>query len=312
MPLSLVDFIGKFQKQYEAEHYLVVLWGHGEGIDWKEKILGQPGIKRFAQGSQSALELAELGRMIFKVEHLLNVDTNRIILGFDSCLMSMVEVYAEIQERAGWVVAANDEIPDTGWPYTKILNAMARGTPPPNPSLLAAKIVEECTHWYSTEINKSIVSFSACDLSKIGPLIKNVKRLSQALVASLDSHPAKSLKAITESRDFAEDYGEKAYVDLSAFCAKLKDSEMPDLRTAASEVYKVLEGPFVIKSSFSDEYPYKYVQDSRAVSICFPESADLVGSLDDLRINWESYETLDFSEMTGWPQFVRKFWSQQG
>ncbi len=163
--VPLLNFVKAFSPQYKAEHYLVVLWGHGEGIDWKDKILGTPGVKRFAQGSQSAMHLGELGKAVSNVESDLGINANQIVVGFDSCLMSMVEVHYELKKSMGWAVAANDEIPDTGWPYTNILNLLK--APQESPRIVATKIAEECTKWYSMKINESNVSFSACELNEI-------------------------------------------------------------------------------------------------------------------------------------------------
>src|SRR5882724_12077861 len=33
-PRNLVRFVEKSVEDYKAEYYLLVLWGHGEGIDW--------------------------------------------------------------------------------------------------------------------------------------------------------------------------------------------------------------------------------------------------------------------------------------
>jgi len=322
---NFVGFVEKYAKEYRADYYLLVLWGHGEGIDWQQKVLGKTGVKRFGQGSQSAFEIGELGNVLSNVEFqkYLKVPIENIVVGFDACLMGMVEVYYQIKDHVGWVVAANDEIPDTGWPYTKILNKI-NGSKPAD---LATEIVNECTDWYSQKANESDVSFSACDLTKIDALKSAVAGLRE----SLEKHAAISgLRAIREARDYAVDYCEKAYIDLNAFCAELKRriARLKQKRPT-SEEQAALEGleaaaqlvldkiahdsdpdPFLIAWRFSDEYPQKYTEDSRAVSICFPESEDLEGSIPGLQINWGSYEELKFSEDTGWPNLMRKFWAE--
>ena len=319
LPVPLLHFVRAFSPRYKAEHYLVVLWGHGEGIDWNKKILGTPGFKRFALGSQSALHLGELGKAMSNVESELGINANQIVVGFDSCLMSMVEVHYELNKSMGWAVAANDEIPDTGWPYTNILNLLK--APQESPSIVATKIAEECTKWYSTKINESNVSFSACALNEIGPVKDAVKKLRISLDHCLAVDTTTNLQWIREARDFAEDYAESAYVDLNAFCTKLLEitesrlkkatecnevDALDKLKDAAREVCDCLKN-FVIRWIFSDDYPQKYVTDSRAVSICFPDSQDLEGSLEGLQINWQSYKELNFNEETGWAEFIDSF-----
>ena len=315
----LRDFVEKYVKdpRYEAKNYLLVLSGHGEGIDWKDKVIGKrqplPPIsevgKRFAPGSAGVMEVGELGKAL-KELHLKKDIKDKVVLGFDACLMGMVEVYYEIQPYVGWAVAANDEIPDTGWPYTNILNQLGE-KPGMDPKTLAGIIVDECTKRYS----ESKVSFSASNLAKseAEALCSAVEELANELRKHINEVSVR--KAITEARDFAEDLREKAYVDLNAFCEALKDRlngngvELQQLRKAADNVVEALK-PFAFKHKFSDEYPYKYFEDSRAVSICFPESAAKVGSLQGIEVDWGSYKDLLFSEKTKWPELLARFWDR--
>jgi hypothetical protein len=68
---------------------------------------------------------------------------------------------------------------------------------------------------------------------------------------------------------------------------------------------------FVTRYQFSNSYPYAYAEDARAVSICFPESAELAGSIQDIQVNWGSYIDLTFSKTTKWRCFLTEFWDRQ-
>jgi Clostripain family len=321
----VLDFVEKYVKDsnYEAKNYLLVLWGHGEGIDWREKVLGKRPTKevgkRFAPGSAGVMEVGELGKALKEMhEELEKYIKNKVVLGFDACLMGMVEVYDEIQPYVGWAVAANDEIPDTGWPYKDILNQLGQ-KPGIDPKTLAEDIVDVCAKWYSSNSSGSKVSFCACNLATSDALCSAAKELTNELVERIKEDSVRN--AIREARDFAEDLREKAYIDLNAFCKKLKaqlsgngaklqqpgDATANGIHGAADSVIQALEN-FAFKHEFSDEYPYKYYEDSRAVSICFPESPDLAGSMPDLQVDWKSYKKLKFSLKTEWPKLLREFW----
>jgi hypothetical protein len=332
----LLDFVEKCMNSYESDHYLLVLWGHGEGIDWKKKVLGKRetmdsiiGVgKRFAPGSAGVMEVGELGKAL-KELHLKEDIKDNVLLGFDACLMGMVEVYYEIREYVGWAVAANDEIPDTGWPYKDILSQLGND-PEIRPETLAGNIVEECKNWYSHYSPGSKVSFSACNLATSDALSSAAKKLTNELRKRIKEDSVRN--AIGEARDFAEDLREEAYVDLNAFCSELKrqadkskqqakpmgngpkphqlgDAAASGIQDAASNVIKALKG-FAFKHGLSDEYPYKYWEHSRAVSICFPKSADLTGSVPGIAVDWTSYEHLDFSKATEWPDLMKEFWDR--
>ena len=173
---SLLGFVQNVINNYKSDYYLLVLWGHGEGIDWKQKVLAghppsatiQGAGKRFALGSQSAMEVGELGKALAGLD-LGGLSRENVVVGFDACLMGMVEVYHEIQDYVGWAVAANDEIPDTGWPYKEILNLLGND-PAIKPRNLVVSIVDICADWYSKNSPESKVSFAACDLFKSLPL----------------------------------------------------------------------------------------------------------------------------------------------
>ena len=95
---NLLDFVQNVVDNYESDYYLLVLWGHGEGIDWKEKVLSgrasSPTIqgKRFAPGSQDAIDVGSLGKSLAELR-LERVKRENVVVGFDACLMGMVEVF---------------------------------------------------------------------------------------------------------------------------------------------------------------------------------------------------------------------------
>src|SRR5215469_12228805 len=310
---SLLDFIQKSVDKYESEYYLLVLWGHGEGIDWKEKVLAgrqpsppiQGAGKRFAPGSQGAIEVGELGRSLAELR-LQKVPRESVVVGFDACLMGMVEVFNEIQRYVGWAVAA-------------ILEWLG-AHPETHPRMLADKIVDLCAEAYSDpdQYPESEVSFAACDLSKSPNIWGVMLDLTNELSAGIKEPSIREV--VRKARDFAEDLREKAYVDLYSFCSELIQLTQPkvefqQLRRAANSVMNAISSPespgFVTEFKFSDSYPQKYSKDARAVSICFPESDDLVGTTPDQQIDWGSYTDLTFCRTTQWPIFLEKFWGRE-
>jgi hypothetical protein len=328
---NLLDFVQNIVDNYESDHYLLVLWGHGEGIDWKEKVLAgrassstiQGAGKRFGPGSQNAIDVGQLGKSLAELG-LEKVKRGKVVVGFDACLMGMVEVFDEIQPYVGWVVAAADEIPDTGWPYTDVLQVLGN-CPDTQPEDLAKSIVDVCARWYSEhdyntgEVLESSddssgakVSFAACDLSYGPAVVDSMRALTTVLRAYIyNINDISAWNAVKEARDFAEDLSEKAYVDLYAFCSELaRLTEHRELRDAANDVIYALKHS-IAAVQFSSSYPQKYSKDARAVSICFPESAELVGSIPNLQVNWGSYVDLTFNHTTHWSDFLTEFWDRQ-
>ena len=319
---SLLGFVQNVVNNYKSDYYLLVLWGHGEGIDWKQKVLAgrapsatiQGAGKRFGIGSQGAIEVGEIGKALAGLQ-LGDLRSENVVVGFDACLMGMVEVYYEIQKYAGWGVAANDEIPDTGWPYREVLNVLGKD-PATKPKNLVESIADICADWYSKNNPECKVSFAACDLSKSVPLVEAVRRLAGELKGCIEQIPV--YQAVREARDLAEDLQERAYIDLYGFCRELeRRTDQKLVKDAARSVIEYITGGeqvtggFVLEHSFSHIYPYKFARNARALSICFPESRSLEGSVPGIQINWGSYKDLTFSQHTDWPSFLEQYWDIQ-
>ena len=297
---SLPDFVRMCRHMSGPEdYYLLVLWGHGEGIDWRSRILTQGQAKRFNTGAEDSLTIAQLGDALKG----LGIPKEKLVVGFDSCLMGMLEVYFELRDSVGWVVAANDEIPLTGWPYHKIMPLLAR-EPHISPRILVSRIVDECKNFYSGNSSEGPVSFSACalDAANCQKIRDAFERLTKELKRYLRRETVQD--GIRWAREYAEDFREEAYVDVNAFCAELqRQRDMPkSVKSAAKAVHGALM-QMLIKPGIPRNYPPRYKEDSIAVSLCFPKSAELTGSLPGFKVDLKKYTELEFSD-TGWPQLM--------
>ena len=111
-PKTLFDFISWSVEHHPADHYMVVLAGHGGGIE--EVFLRD-------DSSQGTLSIAELGQVFAAARSQLK-DKNGAplvidILGMDSCLMSMAEVCHELYGSVKYMVSTESLGPQSGWPY---------------------------------------------------------------------------------------------------------------------------------------------------------------------------------------------------
>src|SRR6185369_18078988 len=74
------------------------------------------------------------------------------ILGMDACLMSMVEVYYQMRGLADYSVGSEESEPGDGWPYDRILKALA-AKPAMTPEELAKAIVSQYLASYKSGDN---------------------------------------------------------------------------------------------------------------------------------------------------------------
>lgn len=313
----IVTFAKAVMEHYDANHYALILSGHGQG--WVGDFMMQGADGRTALTLPS---LRETLKRIMGLEQRKKLD----LLGMDSCLMSMTEVCYEVQDYAKVLIGAEGFEPLAGWPYAAVLELIEnweKGEDPEDKRLkeLAEKIVQSYVTYYSDYADAGIsVDQSACDLGSAGLLASKVRELSNALKAGFDRlrsdlHPFKDQVILAHWE--SQQYRSGQYVDLYDFCERLgsrlsdivkrcalADWEA-DIRAITSACKQVMDAiakkeagqdtQFVLKSCFSGPL----VQHSHGVSMYFPWAKSL--------LDLEHYKGLAFTEETGWHQFLEAY-----
>jgi hypothetical protein len=132
-PATLTDFITWTVSHYPAAHYLLDIWDHGDGFE---------GVS-YDYTSSNELDMFTLKTAIA------NAGTHFDVIGFDACLMSMVEVVYQIKGWTDYVVASEETVPGDGWPYDTILTAL-KTSPGMSGSSLASTIVSKYKAYYQS------------------------------------------------------------------------------------------------------------------------------------------------------------------
>ena len=187
---ALVDFVGNTIREHPAEHYLLVLSGHGSGAvgdfltgNSRPVGLSIPDLKEALIAIQEEFQgetYPSLGK-----ERLYLPEGKIDILGLDSCVMGMAEVAYEVRECVQYLIGAEGYEPNAGWPYDRIL-ALLRGSSVIRPKTLAERIVAEYNDYYLSDYALADVStdLAALDLSRIVALARSLGR-SQGLSSIL-------------------------------------------------------------------------------------------------------------------------------
>jgi hypothetical protein len=318
-PKCLSDFIQWGVKNYPADHYLLVLWNHGQGWDDTDIYADERhrNLRRLATGPiRHALFHSPVRRTLEKAgsdhtaraillddnakDFLDNLEMKKVmagtakllkrkldILGMDACLMSMAEVGYQICDSADYTVGSEQTEPGEGWPYHTILGALAKN-PAMTPRNLSALIVDKYLASYG---NADGVTQSACDLSKAGALATAVAGLVAALNASLSE--SASRQRILAVRNQVQSYEVPDNIDLVDFCSLLaKASADSATTTACQNVVKAVKSAYVMAQG----YKGGDMKNSNGVAIYFP-----LQSVSPL------YAGLDFSKKTGWDAFLKTY-----
>jgi hypothetical protein len=210
------------------------------------------------------------------------------IVGFDACLMSMVEVAYQIRPTADFVVASEESEPTDGWPYDTILADLA-AKPGMTPADLGKTIVKRYVASYKTRD----VTLALLDLGRGPALAKAVKDLAAQLEAAIAS-PAE-YAAVTKAAKAAQKYDIPDFLDFYDFCDQLTQRvKSASVRKAANATRKALleESPFVA----AEAHKGATVDRSHGAAIYFPMGrANVV------------YDRLDFAKVSGWGRFVAAY-----
>jgi len=102
---TMQSFLKFCKAKYRSDHYLLVIWGHGDG--WKGAALD----------GNDYLTLTELKSGL--------IDLHPDIVAFDACSMATMECYFELENSTKYIVASEKTVPTGGLPYATILKKLA-------------------------------------------------------------------------------------------------------------------------------------------------------------------------------------------
>ena len=226
------------------------------------------------------------------------------ILGFDSCVMGMLEVGYQFAHIAKTMVVSEGSVPSAGWTYAKVLGGLARGQHRNSP-------VEKVAEHFVTEFIKSQENFTvgavsvdmaAWDMSQFKPLADAFNNLSSALIECLNDKGSRIYRqmerVILHVHWKCQSYMFEQNVDLGDFCELLDEEcrlvadeirgETEVLTKVRNECRNVLDAlrKAVILSGFSGG-KYQY---SNGISIFFPWSSE------GYYVSKENYDSLFFAK----------------
>lgn len=170
-PANLVNFAEWAASTYPAEKYALILSSHGMGWDgccWDDT------------SGDDSLTLPEIQSALSDISGFIGRPID--LMGFDACLMGMIEVAYEIHDYASVLVASEHAEPSSGWPYDSILTQLSET--PEIDSTQFATVIVAC---YYTSHAPTGYTMAAIDMTKIDTVVSSSSDLSQALAAYNDT-----------------------------------------------------------------------------------------------------------------------------
>ena len=212
------------------------------------------------------------------------------VLGFDACLMNMLEVAYQLRGLVGHIVASEAVEPGDGWPYNKVIGDLIA-----RPTASAADVARAIVKRYMASYPASEeVTDSAVDVGRVTVVAKAVDNLAAACLPTLQSAP--DYAAFGRALSSAQRFDMRDYVDLGALCQQLiTRSPTPAVKQAAQQVLTTLQGPepFVV----AEGHKGKTVSGATGTAIYFPLAGDVQ----------VAYANLDFAKSTRWGQLITAY-----
>ena len=210
------------------------------------------------------------------------------VLGFDACLMNMIEVAYQLKGTSQVVVGSEELEPGEGWPYDRVLETIAA-----NPEITGSELGRRIVDLYVESYRDDVVTQSAFDLSQLDGAVETIDALAKALTKAIKD--ATEFTAVSKALNATQRFDTADFVDLGHFCQELsKRSKSAAVKSAAKATTDALKarGGFVL----AEGHRGGGVSNASGASIYFPRGP----------VN-KAYSKLDFAKATGWRAFLDAF-----
>jgi hypothetical protein len=285
-PNTLSNFAIWAMQTYPAQHYALVLWDHGAGIY---------GVCVDATDNNDGLDLLEIRNALANITGTVSKKID--FLGFDACLMGMIEVACQAKDYADTMVASEEVFDGYSNPdhpvYYRILSNLKN-----NPSMPSDELAREIVTYYSespdyetigtpiSAVNLDLPSYTTMDT-----LAAATNNFAEQLLNGLPTYQNEIMQASNQSRIRLFDS-----IDLYHFAQLVRSLVSdPGIQDAAEQVMSNLTNNLIAEAHGSDN------PNPHGLAIYFP-----LMNCSCYHSYYLQYEDLDFSTATNWNEFLKK------
>ena len=245
-----------------------------------------------------------------KLDHALQVvraqylnNSKFAIIGFDACLMSMIEVGNLVHKHAEIMVGSQEVELGTGWNYQKVLEPFL------SRNLTKLEFAQHIAHIYEETYNKITNDYtqSAILLDALQPLEATVNEIAKTLIDALRLQKNKSVyNAIHASKNklLCTHFDEPSYIDLHHFLSNLEQNlkhfnftDTAQGQTLIARLRQLIpQAKAAIKKAVIANVCGKNLAQAQGISIYFPEN----------RIH-SSYVHTPFAQQNNWFKLLQLY-----
>lgn len=333
-PETLIDFCLSTMKAFPAKKYALVLWDHGTGpldpfTHHKVRTVdlfsffdsSEPSLDSFCEKLPFATKKNSTKGVCFD-DTTGNYLTEQKLLkalqcickeglqggkfgfiGFDACLMAMVEVASCLKNYTQVMVASQEVELGTGWDYAKALLPLAQKNL--SPQEWGAHVVKSYAKTYSFSDDYTL---SCLDLESFILLEDNITDLARYLhhiIKEPEGKEVKNIVKLSRYRNFCTYFDEPDFIDFDHFYKNLREN-LQSIREQKTSFDSYLEkidntlktGQLLLKKIVVANQSGNYFTNAQGLSIYFPE-----------HFIHQSYRNNLFATSTNWLSFLRSYLS---
>lgn len=281
-PDNLADFIRWSKQQCPARNYILVLWNHGAGWTPEDDAPKSRGVLQDDNVDYLLMSLDEL------VEGVKKSDTHLKMIYYDACLMGMLENLCGLTGVADYVLGAAHETPGIGGSYASLIENLRSG------SDFVAAMRQYCHETVKLwNIYGDNYDLSLTDLSKLTPVTKALRKISDELVASYDDYKENYDTATCACYRLNASY---PFFDIMDYIETLAvASENPKLINYTSELQRAMEAAMVC-----NETTKALLQQDISLGITLIDKTEWMNYYAD-----GYYEALAFDKAAGWSRWLK-------
>lgn len=231
------------------------------------------------------------------------------VLGFDACLMGMVETGYAMRGAAQVMVGSEELEPGAGWNYTDWLGPLTT-QPTMDAAELGRLLVDSYQRTYGPPRNvDGETTLSAIDLSRMEPLVAAVTAFANDLSAKLGPELQNIIQARQSCLSYAPRYG-MHNIDLARFCDELASRTGDAQLKARAQAVRAAVNAAVLRN-----YAGIYRGDqfgSNGLAIYFPKTKSLYTTDPDRAGYLESNTSfpVEFVQKHRWDNFLHTYFTR--
>jgi hypothetical protein len=303
----------------KASRYALIVSGHGSGVQNLSFLKDER-----SNYYMTVPKFREVVKWIN--EDFLHPDNEKLhLLGFDNCVMGMLEVGIELEPYVETMVASEGYVPNAGWSYGPWLEQLQTFPEMDSQSAGVAAVASFINRQTTYAIGGIMVDIAAWNLKGVGNVMETTDALAKALNETLSiPHVAFKLTPFIMQAHFdCQSYMFEQNVDLKDFCNLLlvtlkeqfkvenEDAEDDDelllnimaILRACRKVVEAVDACILLGGFSGGMYQY-----SNGISIFFPWTAEAyrksISSYQKLRF---AKDKVDHTLPSNWPKFLETY-----